>query len=654
MSRLFLLFLSCFCLPSILQAQTLPSEEPLSPQTLSHQTGPRNARTLWDLEFAYNLSDSTQGDRSVAAAYYFAPSNEFWISRWNTDTLYRLDRNGSLIEEFTISGLSGTRSFTSDGSYLYAGAAGGTIFRIDPNTQQLSPPHINLNTSVTARHCSYDPSADNGNGGFWIGNFSTDLVLVDFAGDVLASIPQSVHGVTGMYGSALDTSSANGPYLWIFHRGGANDTQISQIRLINGNFTGLTRDVTPDLGNITAGGVAGGLFISYGYLASQPIIGGVIQSGGNDNVLFAYELEEPAGEAVDLRIGNGNTSLGYSAIPNSQISPMRFRADATNQGIRLVDTVYMDYRLQFNGSTVWSEQRFERGLNVGFTEPFQSSSYTPNLGLGRYEFRAIASPGSNQVDQNKLDDTLRFSIEVTDSIMARAQAPYNTGGYTVSSTLWAYAGANYTLFRSDALSGIHISLVNPTAGDTTYALLFSLDANGEPLQLLDQGPIVLLQDGVEDYFLPFSQVQNLAAGTYCFAVYEGENTGIGLKQSRQLYTAGVNYFFRNGNWSASGIPTARAINPVFQMDPPLSSNSPAPLDLRVWPNPAQSHLNIAGDLSEEEPLRWQLFHNDGRLLQQGQLPQGQNTLSVEQLPQGLYYLELFTEKGRQVQPFMKQ
>jgi hypothetical protein len=123
-----------------------------------------NDKALWDVQFSFNATSATSGDNGMAAIAYF--NNEFWVSRWASDTIYRFSSAGVLISEFTISGLTGTRSFTTDGTYLYAGTASSTIYRINPSLQQLAPPHITSSSSVTARFCTYDATLNSGNGGF--------------------------------------------------------------------------------------------------------------------------------------------------------------------------------------------------------------------------------------------------------------------------------------------------------------------------------------------------------------------------------------------------------------------------------------------------------------------------------------------------------
>lgn len=74
--------------------------------------------------------------------------------------------------------------------------------------------------------------------------------------------------------------------------------------------------------------------------------------------------------------------------------------------------------------------------------------------------------------------------------------------------------------------------------------------------------------------------------------------------------------------------------------------------MHVWPNPSQGYVQLAVDLPEGgQPLTWKLYNAVGQvLLQQKTVAQQKNLyqLSLEQLPKGLYFLEMQWEGERQV------
>jgi len=209
---------------------------------------------------------------------------EFWCAAWNSGDIYVADANGNALSpaSFIISGISGTRSMTTDGTHIYIGTAATSIYKVDPITKTLIS---TINTSIPAcRYLTYDPTLDNGNGGFWTGAYASDIVAVSMAGATLLSISAATHGLSGIYGMAFDGYSTGGPYLWAFDQGG-NGSDIIQLSM-TGTPTGINFDANT-LG--TGGGTAGGLFICNNFVTGTNSVIGINQGTS----LFALELADP-------------------------------------------------------------------------------------------------------------------------------------------------------------------------------------------------------------------------------------------------------------------------------------------------------------------------------------------------------------------------
>jgi hypothetical protein len=223
---------------------------------------------------------------------------EFWCAAWATADIYVADANGNALSpaSFTIPGVSGTRSMTTDGSHIYIGTAATSIYKVDPITKTLIS---TISTSVPAcRYLTYDHTLDNGNGGFWTGAYASDIVAVSMTGATLSSISAAIHGLSGIYGMAFDGYSTGGPYLWAFDQGG-NGSDIIQLS-ITGTPTGISHDATTDLG-AGGSGLAGGLFICNNFITGTNSIIGLSQGIS----LFSYELgdpptDDPILDAIDI------------------------------------------------------------------------------------------------------------------------------------------------------------------------------------------------------------------------------------------------------------------------------------------------------------------------------------------------------------------
>ncbi len=264
---------------------------------------------LFDIQLDVNATAPTSSVGMAGAQFVknaSIPAGEFWTTKWQSDTILRWDATGAFIEKFSIPGISAIRSLAFDGTYLYAGNNTTTISEIDPVTKTLTGNTINVGAAGNVRHCSYDASLDNNNGGFWVGNFGTDISAVDMTGTTLMSIPAATHGLTAMYGSAFDPYTPGGPYLWLFDQSGANTTQLERVTLATGLTSAVvSHDVFGDFSatNGLTSGLAGGLFITNNFMANTSTIGGMIQ-GTPDNVLFGYELINVTVATIDAATGS--------------------------------------------------------------------------------------------------------------------------------------------------------------------------------------------------------------------------------------------------------------------------------------------------------------------------------------------------------------
>jgi len=279
-------------------------------------------KAAWDLLFSYDISAGGAGVGNAAVVPF---GSSYWTARWASDTIFELNSTGVVTSGFVIAGVTGVRSFTTDGSFIYAGTNSSSIYKIDPVTKTLAST-INVASVPNIRYCSYDASANSNAGGFWVGTWSTDITLVDMTGNVLSAIPAATHTLTSSYGLASD----GGAYLWSFHQTGVTGTDnadLIQIDKATGALTAVLHDVTADLG--TPGDLAGGIFVK----SSPKTIYGIIQ--GSANFMFSYdivgvvgveELEEgvfvnvfpnPSNTSVNVKVNRLNNEPMQIQIINS-------------------------------------------------------------------------------------------------------------------------------------------------------------------------------------------------------------------------------------------------------------------------------------------------------------------------------------------------
>ena len=362
--------------------------------------GLQSQAQMWNVQL--DVDPTAVFNPAVGLAGAIWTGTEFWCAKWNGADIYTANASGVSTGSFTISGISGTRSFTTDGTYIYIGTAGTSIYKVDPNSKTLLS---TISTSVTScRYVTYDPTLNNGAGGFWTGAYGSEITAVSLTGTTLSTIAAATHGLTGIYGMAYDSYSSGGPYLWAFDQGG-NGADIVQLTM-SGSPTGTSHDATLDLAGGGAG-LAGGLFICNNYVTGTNSIIGISQSVS----LFSYELADP--NPLDME-GVSITTDPYLLFSNA---PYAVTGELRNVGLSTITS--MDINYSVNGGTPITQSL--SGLNLTPNSTYSMNHSTPwnPSATGTYQLRIWASNLNGSVDGNTANDEASLSIEVFDNFVPR-------------------------------------------------------------------------------------------------------------------------------------------------------------------------------------------------------------------------------------------
>lgn len=593
------------------------------------------SKATWDIQLLADISTSTGSLGQAGVAFY---NNEFWTSLWASDTIIRYTSAGTLIQKFQIPGVTGVRSITTDGTNLYMGNASSTIYIVDPGTQMMTG---TISTTNTARFLTYDATLNAGAGGFWMGNFNTDIDAIDMSGNILSTIPIATHTLSGMYGAAIDNVSTGGPYLWVHHQGGTNSDDFTALQLPAGTPTIYTHNVFPDLSGVGAtSSLAGGAFLTTDLVLGQTSLIGLSQ-GTPANAIIAYELSLSA-STIDIQANSVIPQKGYTKIPLSQVFNETFDISYTNGSSQTVDSVVADIEYYYNAGLISSESVFD--LNVASAASgVLNSSFLPSNGIGTYDVVVTLRPDVSLTDGQPGNNSVTFTFDVTDSIYARDNSVETGTPYVVSATNSAYAASIFEVFATDTVSGIWIQLTNPNHGDTTYPVLY--DYNGSlPASVLSIGDTTIIDSTITMYYLKFNELQVLTPGMYTFGCYEGVGTGINLAQSNSLFTAGTNYYYVGGTWSPSGIATARFIRPVFGQyaGPDAGLTETSDNEMLVYPVPAHENVTVSFKSAINENTELMIQDLSGMVVTTETLEAGTNeiTLSTTQLSAGVYFISI--------------
>lgn len=293
-------------------------------------------KALWDVQQSFvPVSGYNNANLNGMAACLFH-NGTYYTAKWASDTIYRFNQAGTYIDTFRLAGVSGVRAITTDGTYLYMSNATQTIYRVDPTTKTLAPPHITSASPFAVRGLAYGANLSQGNGGFYVSNFNTDIVQIDMTGSVNGTIPMATHNVGGIYGIAYDNLTPSGPFIYAFSQAGAGTSNtVMSIMDKNGNMVSVTHDVYADFAtqhNLSSG-LAGGAFINSGLVSGKNTLGGLIQ-GTPHNVLFAYELEDPNASITEL----GKVSFSMYPNPTSNVVTVSLKQASSIQVYTLSGT----------------------------------------------------------------------------------------------------------------------------------------------------------------------------------------------------------------------------------------------------------------------------------------------------------------------------
>lgn len=306
------------------QSPSVPSAEQ-APNLNGNGNQNPTPQTPWQVLFSHDITANGAGTGNAGVVLAGA---EFWVSKWASDTISTFSLTGTLISQFTVAGVTGVRSMTTDGTHIYAGANTSAIYKIDPVTKTLVST-ITVSSVPNIRYCTYDPTTNGNTGGFWVGTWATDFTQVDMTGSVQNAIGAGTHALTATYGLGFDNASPGGPYVWAFHQTGTNNAaDIIQVNVTTGVQTGAMHDVTTDMG--VAGDLAGGI-----HFQSTPItaVVGVLQ--GAANMLFSYDVAGVIG--VNDHIAPVDM-ISVSPNPSNDIVNIRIKRENNEpMQIRIVD-----------------------------------------------------------------------------------------------------------------------------------------------------------------------------------------------------------------------------------------------------------------------------------------------------------------------------
>ncbi|MEM6801366.1 MAG: T9SS type A sorting domain-containing protein [Bacteroidota bacterium] len=587
-----LLILLCLVFSNRLSAQEnkrISSEVEDSRKTESLYLSSLEKQEIWSPSFTYSISDSLHVNQPITYLQGICwTGSEYWLGVWGGSyqgSIYRVDEDGALIGSFSVIGITGITGMTVVGDKVYAVNESNKIYEIDKNTRRrLSTLTIEGNALPT--FITYSPELDNGNGGFFAGNFElfSPLYEISMSGELLKIIPPETHQQRLMAGAVYDTVSAGGPYLWVFNQeepGNPSEAVITQIDANTGKYTGIYKDVTEDYGDSFS--AAGGLFISPDLEENSLIIGGILQASPSD-FLFGYELDFQI-PRVDASLNNVIVNEGLIQVPQQHRPDFSFTGILSNRGIDTLEEIVVslqikreeDERIVFSDKDTLYNLAYLKEAEFGLG-PWEGSE------VGDFVLETEIQTGQ-QVDESLVNNVFLQELSIGDSIMALDD------GRDAGVLGLGFGAENKTYFGQvfpakeeffDYLTSITFKLRNPKEGDQIQASVFDMDPEtdrpiGVPvastiayeISRQDQDSGVVLTLPLADGPYP------IFPGKFFVAVKEGERP-LSLVYSDNIYREGERFVRTdtvlagtpfNGDWVEIEEIYANPVKPALMIRP---------------------------------------------------------------------------------------
>ena len=339
-------------------------------------------------QFEFKIPD----DGTIAIA---SDDEYFYIGRQNSALITKLDLQGNQIgNSFSISGINSYTTLTYDGRYFWGSRQSKTINKID---MQANPPVRvgTVNSPVNVVFCTYDPTADDGNGGLWVGDFQSDLVLISLSGTELRRISSTTHGLKSTSGIALDFSNPDNPYFWTI----TSDNQppvMKQINYITGEQTGEMFNLY-DEGFTSSSDSGGGMLVMTDIAQETTTLVVLIQ---NSKVL-GFDLGVIPGESIDI----GVKSLDIQSIlPNT--SSYSISGKVKNYG--KVPVMSFDINYQIDNEAIQTYSVTEVNLIAGSLYSFTHPTMVEPV-PGSHKISVWTSKPNEEEDMLPLNDKIEMS-----------------------------------------------------------------------------------------------------------------------------------------------------------------------------------------------------------------------------------------------------
>jgi len=360
----------------------------------------------WTVQFSSDISSNIWGPGTYGIE---SDGTHLFITKWASNKFYKITTAGALVDSFSVSGslTGGIRDLAFDGTYFYGGSNSNIIYKMNFVTKAIVST-ITLPSGFAVRHIAYDPTANSGNGGLWVGPWNTQGPrLYSMTGTLLDSIPAANLGSYSASGSAFDNVSPGGPYLWLYSQvTGGNMNDIIQVKLSTKQKTGIISDMTQLLTGITSANISGGLFQRTNLISGTTTLGGLIQG----KMIWGVDLAStiPPAKGLKIKTLNVGSIVQVNTTQNIAGSMEVFGSNAVTS-----------YTLNYSINNATPITQNITGANIpglSTANYTHSTQWTPTVN-GSYNVKVWASNING--DPTYSSDTLSKNVNVVTTLVFR-------------------------------------------------------------------------------------------------------------------------------------------------------------------------------------------------------------------------------------------
>ncbi|MEN9700274.1 MAG: hypothetical protein RLZZ301_1472 [Bacteroidota bacterium] len=389
-------------------------------------------------------------------------------------------------------------------------------------------------------------------------------------------------------------------------------------------------------------------------------------SATNPNVWITYgwyidDVKLVTNPTNDLSVTSsfwGSAGLPYFQIPNEQIAPIEFSADAFNGGVNTQTNVKLNVNANAGAWTGSSAPVSIAALDTMTLD--LTTTYTPPSTLGNITVtRSITADSTDDIPTNNTLSDVTFAI--TDFIYARDNG--TVVGSTSNGTDGFEVGNLFDIYQDATLKAINVRMPNGTNGATIgteiFVKLYSIDATtGDFVFESESAPLVLASNHLNtNLVVELAPYVDVVAGTTYLAVVGSYTSG--LKVSNAGSSEPQTSFFldmADNTWYyTTSTPYVRMnFDPVVGVDQLQEIQQAV-----VMPNPTNGDASISFELNNTSDVNVVVTDMSGKVMQTALLANQQTgthelKLNAASWAAGIYSVSLTTNGTSLTKKFVKK